>query len=80
VAKLYKKGVIAPAYQSLNEPDGQAIAAKEQRSDRLEFHVLYNFKLADGAFKSEHPSRWVDVKAECRAFAAQRTRTHVSPY
>ena len=71
IARHYREGVLAPAYQTPNEVEGQAIAAKEDGSDELEFFIFYNLKPLDSVFAHiEHPSKWPKIKAECRAYAA----------
>jgi hypothetical protein len=70
IAKLYKEGVICPAYTSAYDIESQAIAAKEPGSNELDLFIYYAFRYKESAMSQiEHPSKWPDIKAECRTFA-----------
>lgn len=88
IAKLYKEGVLAPAHQPSSMPDGQAVALKEPGSDQLDLYVCYHSRFRDGAWAHvENPSKWPDIKKECKAYAAAEPkakfaliRIHSTPY
>lgn len=71
VAKLYKEGVIVPAHVHAQQAEGQAVTVREEAREERDFFIFYNLKLPESNLRHiEHPSKWPDIKAECRAFAA----------